>query len=1149
MDQKKKEFRRIKHSIISMGNPSRGALNLFTNEPPNIVLKHFDSLCKESFLCKAVVGRLSAPDISQVENCGMMPHFCNLQQTLGWYTLALCAQSNIINQFLEIKDKFDHAFLLGDNNQCIDLLQLISDEFGTTLWEIKKRIAVIRTQKANDYQNNYADTVWKEMEQGSVSAYQVYCYSRQCEQTISVGAYYNMIKSDYDRFLRKGVNENLCKYAYYKVSGSMAFPNEKSEQLNIQLINKFLFFDNKYSIIDRYISLCAILSSIFLSDNINLQTQFIPYVSKLSTYINDPFLQNIAYQWEHHFYPFYPCNNNSICNIFELYSMGHYEDSNVLAGAFLREDVKNFPLIELYAKSCIHLPSFIPITEDPSLLNSIAKKLNQLFARTGNTKDILLDLAQILYTHTDAAWSHELSIIIDKYNSKLMVLEECSFKNLHSSISTPDLIFDFDSNFLPTFLDNTTEAYRTSISTLLSIAVRTKNLELLESLNIDSNRKKRYIASLLAETDSYAALCILDQIKEACLNSAIRLEIDAIRIRAYLHLGELQKAIEIFVPTFCENSNFIYMGYIDRIFDEIKSGDHDVSASILTPIICSLYFNYYPEHRDMDDIVLSVCYDEYLESCGVMKPSSLLEQEMVDTNHDMFVRFLAEVCVPSVMERSLAFDSEDDILRERNIICSALSDLDPSNREKYSDELRRHTNTLLVRLAKREIENGKIYVDIESIRSLLIQEICEPVERYLQVKKDKQLIAVLNNRLGVLSDPIRVYSIGPAGKTEILEEIIKKVRDIFTADNKYGLDGTLSVRIRHGTLESQLRSCFEKHKLVTTKGLDGRYNSNNYWHTGKRNARGNLSAIDEIFSSFSEKIDSQIAFLKNELIQIRTERKNSEGLFDFSIDTNLIARIEAEMYKVKSYEQFETYILELMMAITEECLSIIRDKLHREINDFFQQALIDLEKDLQRFEQTFNFQGLRDQIANARTDISVELKNISEWFRCTQSDDFIDYDLSLAAQLSYQTYQHAHPACSLNCTYAQIDKSIILEGHTLRSVVDILMILLDNVVKHSGFTTNLSAKISARRDNEFIIISVENPVSNGFIDSCQINEIREQLDTWEERDIIRREGGSGLYKIKKILSVDLGCHNQITPYCQDDIFLLEIRAELGGAVH
>lgn len=1141
MDQKKQTYRRMKHKLYSKGNPVAGTMVLFATELPKNILMHIDSLRNDPFLRSVVIGKSFPSHVTEIEKCGIMPRFYNLEQSLCWYTLALCMQSDQINHFLKIRDNIDHTFLMGEYNQCLDLLGNYNKNLGFSLWEVKKRIAVLSEMKGDDYQRTYADNIWKAMPQGSLCAYQIFYYSRQCESNLSAGAYYNIIKSDYERFLRDGIHKETCKYALFKTGGSVILSDELHELLNRKNINYFLYEDEKYGLIDRYISLSNILSCVFLSEDTQLQAVFIPYIKKLCTYINDPLLNNIVFQWEHHYYRFYSYENDNICEIFNLYSAGNYQDSNCLAGAFLRSSIKFFPLVELYSKSCIHLPSFIPLTEESSLLNTIARKLNQLFARTGNTKDTLVDLTKILYKHLDTDWSHELKIIIDKFSNKLMVLEDCCFKNLHSSISTPDLIFDFDPVFLPIFLDQATNSYKKSLSTQLSVAVRTHNLKLLESLDIDPNRKKRYLASLLAETKSYDALSILDQIKEECMNSAIRLEIDAIRIRAYLNLGELQKAISIFVPTFCENSNFIYMGYIDRIFDEIKAGNCDVSSSVLTPIICSLYFNYYPEHRNIDDIVLSVCYDEYLESCGVQKPSALLEKT---PKSDMFVRFLADVCVPSVMERSLAFESEDDILRERNIICSALAELDPENRDKYNDELRRHTNTLLVRLAKRELDNGKIYVDIESLRPLLLQEVCDLVERFFQNRYDN-LVTFLGNANNVQNNAICFYQITPAGLRELLEEIIKKVRDIFTADNKYGLDGTLSVRIRHGTLESQIRSCFEKHKLITTKGYDGRYNPNRSWQT----EIGFTETIDNIFSSFSEKIDSKIAFIKNELIQVRTETKNPKGWFDFSIDANLLSRFEAKMYNTYSYEEFETYILDLMMAITENCLSTIRDNLNKEINDYFQQVLITLETDLQRYQSRFNFQGLRVQIANARTDISTELKNISEWFRCTQSDSFMDYNLSLATELSCQTYQHAHPACSLKCTYDQIDKTIVFYGRTLRNVVDILIILLDNVVKHSGLSSNHSAKISARKEENLLILSVENPTSPGCVDTAHIMEITNQLGNWENRDIIRREGGSGLYKVKKILSVDLNCTNKIVLLCKEDTFLVEIRAELGGIAH
>lgn len=174
----------------------------------------------------------------------------------------------------------------------------------------------------------------------------------------------------------------------------------------------------------------------------------------------------------------------------------------------------------------------------------------------------------------------------------------------------------------------------------------------------------------------------------------------------------------------------------------------------------------------------------------------------------------------------------------------------------------------------------------------------------------------------------------------MLEEIIKKTRDIFTADNKYGLDGTLSVRIRHGTLESQLRSCFEKHNLITTKAVDGSYNPNRHWHTGRWMKTEVEKSIDEIFASFSSEIDAQIAYIKNELIQIHTENKNPDGVFDFTIDENLISRIDADMYNITSYQMFESYIIDMMVDITNICLEKMRDLLDRDINDSFQRMLV-----------------------------------------------------------------------------------------------------------------------------------------------------------------------------------------------------------------
>lgn len=1150
MSKSKQEFRQIKHNIISMGNPLHGAIALFNCESEDTILKHSNALCKESFFRNAVVGKCFPSTVADMGKCGNLPQFNNLRKTLGWYVLGLCAKSKEIQEFLSLREQFDYAYLGGQYDQCLVLLELSRQKFGRSFWEIKSQIAVLSEKEGLESQRKYANRVLDEMPKGGLEAYLVYSFSKQCERTVSVGTFLNMLERDYERFVKNGVIDVVSKYLYYKALGNLLSVEENRWLIDGNMINAFLYIDDKYSLIDRYISFCSIIANVFEYGDITLQELFFPYIKKLNAEFNDPFIKNIVSQYEKKFCYFHSASNERICQAFDLYSVGEYEACIQQTGDLLRESVINFPLVELYAKCCINLPEYIPVTIERSPLNTIVRKLTQLFARKGDAKDLQTDLMKVLYTHLHTSWSWELFLIIEKFSTGLMVLEENRTANYYVAVTVPSRIFDFDSAFLNNFLATATGRYRDSVSTQLAIALRTNDLALLESLDLEAIRTEKYRARLLAETDPADALIVLDQLRTSGkITSAVKLEIDALRVRVHLRMDNLLGAIEIFVPAFCENSNFIYAGAIDQIFAAIKAGTHDVGSSILTPIVCSLYFNYYPNHNDIDDIVLCASYEDYLDSCGVAKPSDLLANPPAGVSAAIFNRFLAEVCVPGVMARSLAFETEDDILRERNIICNALADRDEENRDKYIAEMRRHTNTLLVRLAKREIDNGKVYVDIEAIRTLLRQDVCESFERYLEYRNnDLQdfIIGIANNPANSTGEHIYIYQ--SVNQTGLLEDAVKQARDIFTADNKYGLDGTLSVRIRHGTLESQLRSCFEKHNLITTKAVDGNYNPNLQWNNGRRRSTEEEKEIQAIFKSFSASIDEQIAIIKNELIQIRTEEKNPAGVFNFTIDSDMISVIDAKMYWIDSYQAFETFIMDMMLDITNICLEKMRDLLEREINDIFQQRLRELETSLQKYSLILNFQALRDHIAKARTDISAELKNVADWFRRTQSDDFRDYDLSLAAQLSLQTFQHSHPAFTLKCNYDDIDKSIELRGRTLRSVVDIFIILLDNVMKHSGFNSNVSVQISAKRENSTVFLSVKNPVKPGTISDARLKEITNHLSNWENSGYIRREGGSGIHKIKKILSVDLQCNNTINLSCDNDTFIADICAELGGVM-
>lgn len=1157
MSSSKQQYRKIRHDIIAMHNPLKGTISFFDSSNVATIKKYIPLLCKEDFFCKAITGTPFPPTLSTLDRCGTMPYFKDIEKTLWWYSAALRIGGEKINTFLSLKAEFDHAFLWGEYEKCLELLSKCHQQYGWSIWEIKNRIAVFNESQGIDGQKQYTQKVLSELQQGSVLYYLIYNFSKQCERNISFHTYQNIIHHDYNRFISGQVPMSLCKYAQYKANGYMFCSEENVDFKNYDLINFFLLMDDKEPLIDRYLSFCNIAANVFAL-NSEFCKYFIPCLSMLSGGITDPFLKNTIHLWKNHYCRFHPEGSDRICRALDFYAVGQYEKSRSIAHVLLEESIFFFPMVELYAKSCMYVSSFYPLVNGETMIDTILHKLWQLFSRKGDIIDIQANLLKIIYSHMDATWSKELLLIIERYNGQLTILEDIKTSNFYTAISLPSDIFLSPPEYLDDYLADTSSTYQNSLSTQFSIAVRKNNIDQIEALPIEPIRKGKYEANLLIKKDPDRALKILEALRDLPGVAPIQMEIDAMRVRANLQKSNIMQAMDILVPAFSENSNFIYIGYIDKIFEAIKSGRYNLHTSILTPIVCSLYFNYYPKHDDRDDVILGMCYDEYLAFCGVERPSELLDTPPVGVSNENFVRFLAEVCVPNVMDLSLAFTSYDEVLLERRDICYALIERDPSYAEKYAREIERLSKNLLISLAKREVENGKIYVDMEGIRTLLGKEVCESFERYVDFRENDlndQVVYILNSinsnsESPEVSKTKIIYLRHEIKQIDMFQDILRRIRDIFVADNKYGLDGCLSVRIRHGTLESRLRSCFEKHKLITTKAPDGTYRKNEFWFTNGKKHPDKTESIDAIFSAFATQVDSIITFIKKELIQIRTEDKNLDGLFHFVIDGNFVERISAKTIQVNSFEEFEKIMLDEMLKMTDFSLERVRNTLKNEINTSFQNALKDLETNLQQHRnQSLNFRGLSDQIANARTDISMELQNISEWFHLTQPNSFSDYQPSLALSISYDTMQISHGGYVLNCDQSNIDEKIYLKGNTLPNFVDIFNILLDNVIKHSGFQHSASLKISVWREENCIYIRAENPIKPGCsAQSSRILELEALLSRWESEGYVNKEGGSGLHKIKKILSVDLKCKNTISISSEQDTFCVQISAELGEAI-
>src|SRR5690606_31091869 len=105
------------------------------------------------------------------------------------------------------------------------------------------------------------------------------------------------------------------------------------------------------------------------------------------------------------------------------------------------------------------------------------------------------------------------------------------------------------------------------------------------------------------------------------------------------------------------------------------------------------------------------------------------------------------------------------------------------------------------------------------------------------------------------------------------KSLVNELIDGFLFNKKNGLDGELSTRIRHGELENQIRSVFDKFHLISKRNDDGLYSNLPYWDNllSLYLDENSSNKIQNILKEFSKKIDSIIQFLVTENIQVKSE--------------------------------------------------------------------------------------------------------------------------------------------------------------------------------------------------------------------------------------------------------------------------------------
>lgn len=220
-----------------------------------------------------------------------------------------------------------------------------------------------------------------------------------------------------------------------------------------------------------------------------------------------------------------------------------------------------------------------------------------------------------------------------------------------------------------------------------------------------------------------------------------------------------------------------------------------------------------------------------------------------------------------------------------------------------------------------------------------------------------------------------------------------------------------------------------------------------------------------------------------------------------------------------SKEQFIKSVFTWLWEKTETSLESIRQYIDNEFTENILSSISTLENTIKDFPKGHARNEMLSQIRSATEAISLKIQKVSKWFHVSHPKlEDIDFKV-----ISHQIYN----AVKYSYTTSETDDQLSIKGDTfkIRSVyvmhyADILRNVITNMFNHSSDAED------GKRHFVLDIIIDQDKVYFSFVNDTSQNP--DELNLIIKRKLSGMtsalgEGGSGIAKVKKILTSDLNC--------------------------
>jgi hypothetical protein len=1056
-----------------------------------------------------------------------------------WAFLILQGHSINISKFVELSYSYQNYFLQEEYDICNRILDQIEEKFGYSLWAIEKRITLLQYSKGLDAQKKYTEQIKQAEYIFDRLPFLAHYISHRSEPSVSPDRFKLLFNEQLEKY---NISNDFIGYVKFLIL------NEHSS--NPKDLNEILRFELNTSIIDCYetfIQLAQYMQEIGTQkeiDNIKY------YIRQLSKSISDNRLFALnAINNKQNIHELSPTSSD--INNFELFL--NNQQSQLFEKAL--EIITKYPtdIGALYAAALSSSKSNIEVIRKRK--NRVPPFLIPFLEIFSN--DVLEDQWIELYQYSLALRGTVLStflqsIISKEYSSHPLGKESdfCIDTFIYVKKLNPIFLFWFDT-------DKDRERYR---NLLIESIGNSSSKDIIQKANEDKisvySKKAdlwNSIKDLIAAEDYSKALSNSFNLEGSSINYYRRYA-SKTKIYCYFKMGDYANCIEEIVHLFVNLDFNINLLPIKNVYDTLSEEvQKDISKSIDFSIFTYLYTYYFAYNKQY---LLSNASEDFIFSCGVKKPSEL-RLHVSSFKKSILIFYLKHVCVESTMDTWLEFSSSKEVSLERVEICKLIIDLEPSQKDAIQSEIREIMQRLKLKERLREIDQSKIYIDTESIKKAAQTNLKENYARYTSflesgmTQEDKKVREMANQAFASVNiDRLLSLSFPRHEMYSLFESMLLSLRDEFVSSNQHGLDGYLSVRIRHNTLSGQLWSPFESEHFTIYKDLTtSEYKPNDYWidQLDIKDSPVDCTILEEALVQFKEQYENLVNVLRNNWIQIR-KVNDQVGLFDFRLIEQEVGALSSFVSKDTSLDQFiDDFVSYFITGKLEPSLKLIRSKIQQEIKPQVQQMLTDLQAACEQIDSDTS--RFRAAVLRARTNVQITLDRITEWFRVSSIEKMQPFSVEEAISISDASIKTVCSVFDYKYYPSKKMEQFVIKGK-LTSFVDILFIAFDNIVQHSNYPEKPIAEIFSDFTENIIIIKITNPVhhhkSEIYNKRQHIAEKQKEVLDQPFSSSVTQEGGTGFFKMHKILLHDFSLRNQtINPeldfgYLDDETFFVEV---------